>query len=262
MKLESRVHKRLSAGQSSYGGWFGLNSPSSIEFLANDVDLDFICVEQQHSAIGQADSIHLLRAMQAANPKTTPFIRLATQDKYGIEQSLDAGYVGLIVPLVESAEEAEALVRASYYPPLGARSQAGSIRARLYEDYFTSINDHLILLPQIESRVGLEHCEDIVGVSGVSGLLFGPTDLSLSCGWTGKDLWSHQPFLDAVDRVIEACRSAGKIAATLTGGLEGTQRVQDSGFNLISFIHEGVQIRVKMVEDAQKILSEMRREEA
>ena len=259
MKLETRVHKRLAAGQTVFGGWFVLNSPFAVEIVANGSDLDYLCVDAQHAAVDFTDSIHMLRAMQAAAPDITPFIRLPTQDKHWIEQSLDAGYVGLIVPLVESAQEAEALVSAAFYPPKGARSQAGTIRSWLYDDYFSSINDRLILLPQIESKTGLEHCEEIVNVPGVSGVLLGPGDLSLSCGWAGKDLWSHQPFLDAVSRVVEACRKADKIPATLTVGLEGARRVREAGFDHIGFAHDGVNLRIDMAPSVKGALAELRK---
>ena len=258
MKLETRTHKRLAAGETVFGGWFVLNSPFAVEIMANKSNLDYLCVDAQHAAVDLGDSVHLIRAMQAAAPDITPFIRLPTQHKHWIEQSLDAGYVGFVVPLVESAKEAEALVRAAYYPPVGARSEAGTIRAWMYDDYFTSINDRLILLPQIESKTGLEHCEEIVNVPGVSGVLLGPGDLSLSCGWRGKDLWSHQPFLDAVERVLEACRSANKIAATLTAGVDGAKRVEKAGFNHIGFAHDGLTLRIEVAPNIQGALNELR----
>ena len=258
MKLETRVHVRLAAGQTAYGGWSVLNSPFALELMANGTDFDFIGVDLQHAAMGVGDSTHLLRAMQAAQPEVTPFVRLATQDKYWIEQSLDAGFTGLIVPLVESAEQARALVRAAYYPPRGARSQAGTLRATLYENYFDTIDDRLFLLPQIESRDGLEHCEEIINVPGVSGALFGPGDLGLSCGWSGKDSWSFQPFVEAVRRVVGACTEAGKIPAVMMAGLDNAARARDAGFRLIAFIHDGADIRIDAASQRQSALDTLR----
>ena len=189
MQLESRVPRCRDAGRPAYGGWCILNSPGAVEIMAGGLDIDFLVIDQQHSPVGADDTVHQLRAMQAANPEITPFVRIPTQDKYWIEQSLDAGYVGLIVPLVESAEQAKALVQAAGYPPEGSRSQAGTIRANLVygASYFEEIGRRRVLLPQVESAVGLEHCEAIANVPGVSGLFLGPLDLCLSCGWPPKE---------------------------------------------------------------------------
>lgn len=258
MKLETRVHTRLAAGETVYGGWSNLNSPLAVELLAGGTDLDFVGMDLQHAAVGAGDSVHLLRAMQSVAPEVTPFVRIATRDKYWIEQSLDSGYVGLIVPLVETAEHARDLVRAAYYPPAGARSRAGTLRATLYEDYFETINDKLFLIPQIESRDGLDHCEEIIDVPGVSGVLLGPGDLSLSCGWMGVDLWSHQPFLDALARVVGACEKTGKIPAIMMAGFEGAKRSRDAGFRVIAFAHDGAEMRTTMVPQTQQALDALR----
>ena len=78
----------------------------------------------------------------------------------------------------------------------------------------------MILLPQIESNRGLDITENFVTVDGVTGLLFGPADLSLSCAWAGEDLWSYQPFLNAVRTVVAACNNKGKLVAILTSEFE------------------------------------------
>ena len=259
MILDTRVHARLAGGDNAYGGCSVLNSPFAVELLANGADFDFMVVDLQHAPTGPADSIHLLRAMQAARREITPFVRIATQDKYWIEQSLDAGYLGLIVPLVESADQARALVRAAYYPPQGARSQAGTLRATLYDDYHAKINDRLFLLPQIESKTGLEHCAEIINVDGVSGALLGPGDLSLSCGWTAPDRWSQQPFVDAVKRVVGACEESGKIPAIMIGGLDNATCARDAGFRLIAFANDGVAMRTGVVPQTQSALDELRK---
>lgn len=258
MNLTTRVHTCLAEGRPAFGGWCMLNSPQATELLAGMVDFDFVGIDRQHAPIGVADACHHIRAMQAASPQTTPFLRIPTHDKYGIEQALDAGYTGLIVPLVESADQARALARAAYYPPKGARSLAGTTRGCLYENYAEQINDHVILLPQTESREGLEHCEEIVNVPGVSGLLIGPGDLSLSCGWSGKDSWNHKPFTDAVSRVVSACKEAGKVSAIIICGLEAASNALDAGINLIAFASDGIDLRVTTLPLARQSLATLR----
>jgi len=255
MEFRTRVHQRLDESQCAAGVFLALNSPLAAELLLHGTELDFAAVDLQHGAVSAADSAHMARAIQAADPKVTPMVRLPSHNVYWIQQSLDAGFTGLIVPLVESAEQAEALVDATYFPPRGSRSNAGSIRASLYGDHVAISNDGLLLLPQIESAKGLEHVEQIAAVDGVSGVLVGPVDLSLSCGWFGQDLWSYGPFLDAVKRILAACRAHGKVAAILT---DKFFRARDAGFNIIGIAGDAVHIRINMVPDVNATLEQLR----
>ena len=255
MQHETRLHRCLDESRLACGIFFGLSSPALLELVVHGTNLDFVGVELQHSPVGAADLVHLLRALQAADPLVTPLVRLPNHDVYWIQQSLDAGYAGLIVPLVESAEQARRLVRAAYFPPTGARSTAGSIRASMYGIEPTRANDRMILLPQIESAEGLGRIQEIVAVKGVTGVLLGPEDLSLSCGWLGKDLWSHGPFLEAVARVVAACKEHNKVPAILTGGF---QQARESGFRIIGFGSDSAEVRVNMTSTINEKLRVLR----
>lgn len=232
LNIVTRLHRRLEESRVAGGVFFASQSPNIMEHVIHDNDMDIAGLDLQHAPISALDSVNFLRTMQAADPEITPFARLPNHDVYWIQQSLDAGYTGLVVPLVESADEARRLVRATYFPPLGARSTAGSIRAWMYEVDVEELNRRTLLFPQIESAEGLEHVEEILAVEGVSGVLFGPEDLSLSCGWRGKDLWSYSPFMEAVERVITACREQGKLSAILTGSYLDARR---AGFQVIGY---------------------------
>ena len=256
MKYLTRLHRCIDESRPACGMFFGLNSPTTIEMVLHGTELDFVGIELQHAPISADDSVHLLRAIQASDPEVTPFVRLPNHDVYWIQQSLDAGYAGLIVPLVESVEQAEGLVESTYFPPQGARSTAGSIRASMYHIDVATANQRMILLPQIESARGLEHVEEIVAVEGVSGVLLGPADLSLSCGWHGKDLWSHPPFLDAVRRVVTACHQNNKLAAILVGS--GFPQVLEAGFDIIGFAGDTPEVRLTMTSNVNEKLTQLR----
>ena len=255
MEYVTRLHRCLDESRVACGMFFGLNSPALIELVLNGTEMDFVGIDLQHAPISSGDSAHLLRALQAADPAVTPLVRLPSHDVYWIQQSLDAGYAGLIVPLVESAEQAERLVQSSYFPPDGARSTAGSIRASMYGIDVSTANQRMILLPQIESARGLERVEEIVAVEGVTGVLLGPGDLSLSCGWHGKDLWTYQPFLDAVRRVLAACQEHNKAAAILIGAF---QQAREAGFNIIGFGGDAPEVRVNMAAKINEKLKQLR----
>ena len=255
MEFVTRLHRRLDEGKLAAGWFFGLNCPAVAELVVNDTELDFVAVELQHAPIGPADSMHLLQAIQAADPMVTPVVRLPNHDVYWIQQSLDAGYTGLIVPLVESADQARQLVKAAYFPPAGDRSLALSVRASLYGQKLDVFNERMILLPQIESAKGLEHAEEIVAVEGVTGAFLGPGDLSLSCGWDSQGLWSHKPFLEAAERVVAACRKHNKPAAVLTGEM---MRARELGFDIISFGGDTAFVRNNMVAAVNDKLAQLR----
>lgn len=234
MKMSTRLHACLKSGTTAGGFGFALNSPAAVEFLLLDVDLDFIIIETQHAPVSAADAAHLLRAAQSADPQATPIARVPCHDVYWIQQMLDLGFVGLVVPLCESADQARALVQATYYPPLGLRSIASAIRAKMYDDYINQANDHIILLPQIESRRGLENVEQIAAVEGVNALLLGPADLSLDCGWFDHlpEIWSYPPFIEALDRITAACNANNIPLATMVGG-ESVFHAQKAGLQII-----------------------------
>lgn len=224
--------------------FMALNSPAVAELIAAGADLDFLATDLQHAAVSAGESAAILRAMQAVNPDATPMVRLPDHSVYWIQQSLDIGYMGLVVPLVESAEQATALVRATYFPPEGDRSFAASVRRHLHGDEPGRANERTILLPQIESAEGLKNAEEIIATKGVSGVLFGPEDLSLSCGWRGQDLWSYQPFLEAAKHVVELCRKHNKIPSILTGAFE---EARDTGFQVIGLGGDIAMVRVDLV---------------
>jgi 2-keto-3-deoxy-L-rhamnonate aldolase RhmA len=255
MEFITRLHRCLDESRTAAGMFVCLNSPEVAEFLIHGVKMDFVATELQHCAVSSGDSMHLLRAIQAADPMVTPLVRLPNHDVYWIQQSLDGGYVGLIAPLVESAEQAKRLVKAAYFPPRGDRSIAGSIRAAMYDQELRVFNDRMILLPQIESAKGLEHAEEVASVDGVTGLLLGPSDLSLSCGWDLKNLWTQAPFLDAVNRVIAVCRKHGKHAAVLTDKFVEARK---AGFDIIGIGGDAGHVRNDMVASINSKLAQLR----
>ena len=256
MQHLTRLHQCLAESRLGVGMFFGLNAPALAELIVHGTDLDFFVTELQHAPVSAADSTHVLRAVQAADPTVTPMVRLPDHSTYWIQQSLDAGYAGLIAPLVESAAHAEALVQAAYFPPVGGRSSAGSIRASMYGMEPDAANDRMILLPQIESRRGLERAEEIVAVEGVTGVLLGPEDLSLSCGWRGEDLWSFPPFLDAVGGVLDCCRAHGKVAAILTAGFN---QAREAGFDIVGFAGDQALARLDLAAIINERAGQLRR---
>ena len=258
MQLETRLHRCLATNRPAFGSTAMLSSAEAIELIARHADLDWMMFEMQHLALDVLQVVHRLRALQAADATVTPIARLPSQDHFWIEQTLDAGFTGLIIPQVESAEQARAIAATAHYPPTGSRSWAGSVRARVvYDNYDDTFDEHLILLPQIESVAGLENCEAIINEPGIHGVLLGPGDLSISHGWPMNDMWLRAPFREAVTRVGDACAAAGKVAATLMSG-DDAKRAIDAGYRMLGIAADAVTIRSTMASSFNSEIERLR----
>ena len=174
-----------------------------------DAGYDFLLFDTQHSAweIKQLQpSIQTMRGKPAA-----PLVRVAANQAYQICFALDAGARGIIVPMVNTREEAEAAVRACRYFPLGNRSNAG-VRGewgefKNYRDYMDAVNNELVIVPMIETNQSLENLDAIASVPGVDVLLIGPSDLSIELG-VPLD-YSCDTYQRALDKIAAAAAKRG-----------------------------------------------------
>ena len=202
----------LLAGQPAIGIFISATSPLVAEAVGR-TGLSWVCVDMQHGETNLGTLSPLLTAISAT--PAMPYARVAVNDFMEIGRALDLGAYGIIVPLVNTAAEAEAAVRAAKYPPRGNRSH-GPIRGALYggPDYFGSADQETSLVVMIETRDGVEQAEEILAVDGVDGCYIGPSDLSIAYGagsnpGTGEQL---EPAVEeAIEQVLAAARATGKI---------------------------------------------------
>jgi 4-hydroxy-2-oxoheptanedioate aldolase len=205
----------LRAGRPQIGLWVGLADPYVAELLATS-GFDWLLLDGEHAP---NDLRSLLAQLQALAPyPVQPIVRPVIGDTAIIKQLLDIGAQTLLIPMVETAEQARALVAAIRYPPRGVRG-VGSALARAarwgqVDGYLARAEDELCLLLQVESVRGLDNLEAIAAIEGVDGVFFGPSDLAASMGLLGK---STDPAVQAaVTRGIASVRQAGKAAGILT----------------------------------------------
>jgi 4-hydroxy-2-oxoheptanedioate aldolase len=189
------------------GLWLTFLSPFGLEVAATG-GAEWIAIDVQHGDLDLADVAPLARVSPVP-----VLVRLGSHDEAQLARVLDAGVDGVIVPAVESAAQAEQLVQAACFPPRGRRSQ-GLARASLLGP-----RDQPLLLPMVETRAGLDHLDDILGVDGVDGIFVGPYDLTLSLG--------HESVLEgavvsAIESVIGRTRGRGRITGIFTGNRELT----------------------------------------
>jgi 4-hydroxy-2-oxoheptanedioate aldolase len=205
----------LRAGRPQIGLWHGLANAYASELLAS-TGFDWLAIDAEHAP---NDPRSVLAQLQAIAPYPThPVVRTPTGDAALLKQYLDIGTLTLLVPMVESAEQAAGIVAATRYPPAGIRG-VGSALARAsrwnqVEDYLHRCSQEICVLVQVESAVGLGNLAAIAATDGIDGVLFGPADLSASMGLLGSG--GDERVQDAIAHGIGTVRAAGKAAGVLS----------------------------------------------
>ena len=207
MELPRNVFKAaLKEGRRQIGLWVSIPDPGVVEMLAG-CGYDWLLLDTEHSPM---DAVATLPLMQAAAPyPVSTIVRPGWNNPVEIKKLLDCGAQTLLIPYVQSAEEARAAVAAVRYPPRGIRGVAGATRASRYgaiTDYGKRADEEICLLLQIETAEALKHIEEIAAVDGVDGIFIGPADLAASMGHPGEP--SHPEVraavVDAVRRIVAA----------------------------------------------------------
>lgn len=204
------LHEALRRRRLTWGSWIQTGSPAAVEILAN-AGYDWLGIDCEHTAISVADVEHFCRAR--AGRGTALLVRVRCAEPLAIRQALDVGADGVIVPMVESRDEAEAIVAAAKYPPHGRRGYCfGRMNdwGTAFDDYAHKANESVSVIAMIETKRGVENVEGILAVDGIDGVFIGPYDLSGSYGVPGQT--GHVLVRDARRRVLMACAAAGKTA--------------------------------------------------
>jgi 2-dehydro-3-deoxyglucarate aldolase/4-hydroxy-2-oxoheptanedioate aldolase len=204
--------------------------------LAANAGAEFIIYDMEHTGW----SIETVRNLIASGDGAAivPFVRVPATQYHFIARVLDVGAMGIMVPMVGDAAQAEMIVQAAKYPPVGQRGAAfhmahdgyvgGDVSAKI-----RTANEELVLIAQIENRPGLDNVERIAAVDGIDILWIGQFDLSNFLGIPGQ--FEHPTFIDALQRVVAACERHGKTAAFLVPSIEeGVERLRQ-GFRCIAY---------------------------
>ncbi len=204
------VRQALLAGRVTIGTWIQIGHPTVAEVLAN-AGFDWIAADCEHTDMGLAEFAAVARGLHGRG--SIPLVRVRENDTLAIRQMLDLGAMGVIVPLVNTPEDAARAVRAAKYPPAGVRGFAfhrGNNWGVDFADYAAGANDQIAVVVMIESKEAVENIDAILAVEGVDGVFIGPYDMSGSYGIPGQ---TGDPIIqNACARVVAACRKAGKAA--------------------------------------------------
>jgi 4-hydroxy-2-oxoheptanedioate aldolase len=221
------MQQKLLAGEPALGVVSSIRSPIAAGLLAR-AGCAHVLIDHQHGEWNDASQREGIAAVYLQN--VTPVVRVTHNAYSAIGRVLDAGALGVIVPMVNTAAEAQAAAFAMRYPPRGGRSSGDNMMLHLGSDYATAANAELFLAVQIETAAGLANVEAIMAVDGVDGCWVGPSDLALALG-----VQQGSPeHTDAIRAVLAACHKAGKVGGMFAGSAAIARRWLDEGYRFVT----------------------------
>jgi len=247
---------RLRAGETVYTGWCALPAPIIVETLARE-GFNTVTIDQQHGLWDTAATAVGIASIRAAG--AAPVVRIPLGAFAVASRALDFGAEGIIAPMINTVADAKAFVSAAKFPPLGERSW-GPTRAMTItgvtdmKQYLTEGNAEIVTLAMIETKTAMANIDAIAAVPGIDVLFVGPSDLSI--GLTdGAELDPHSPTVEAaLDKLVAACRKAGKIAGLYCANAERAVATAKRGFRFLAvgsdlgFLRAGTAAQLKVLK--------------
>jgi 2-keto-3-deoxy-L-rhamnonate aldolase RhmA len=241
--MKNILKEKLKAGKQTLGLFMSIPSPIVTEALSR-VGYDWFVFDNEHSPLDVASTQTLMQAMGGTD--TVPLVRVPWNDIVHIKKTLDIGAYGLIIPLVNSKEEAKQAVSYCKYPSSKGIRGFGPRRASMLDrEYVKTADDELLILVQIETQKAVNNVEEILSVEGIDGYYIGPNDLSFSLGIL-RD-FENPKFKKTIDKVVEAGKNAGVFSGIHGAGLDNVKQRMNEGFQLIcvgsdlGFVRRGAQ---------------------
>jgi 4-hydroxy-2-oxoheptanedioate aldolase len=235
--MANNVKKIWASGKVVVNAWLAIPSGFSAEVMAQ-CGFDSVTVDMQHGVQDYQTMIQCFQAMQA-HP-VTPMVRVPWNEPGIIGKVLDGGAYGVICPMINTKEEAEAFVSYCKYPPRGSRSN-GPIRAMMYGEagtYQTTANAETLCIPMLETRKAVENMESILDVEGIAGVYVGPSDLGFSYGLVPKLDREEPEIIKIYEKLIKECDKRGIAPGIHCSGWEGAVRNINMGFRLVTLMND------------------------
>lgn len=204
--------------------------PGVIERIGRD--WDWIWIDAQHGDLDLPEALELVRATDLIG--RPGLVRIPAHDPVWVAKSLESGAAGVIVPMVESAGQAQAMVQAAKFPPLGNRSYGGRrIGDRAGRGFYHTANTDTVLIVQVESEAAVAVAGDLAQVPGIDGLFLGPEDLTIRAGRDTEAPKSRASLADPYRIVAERCREHGKLSVGIGADALGLELTREFGYSLI-----------------------------
>ncbi len=232
--INNTMKTKMQAGEPVVGVFVSIESPTTVELLALG-GVDFVVVDSEHNPIMPNEAANMYRAAEALNvPALT---RIGENTQQVISKFMDAGSTGVMMPMINTGDDAKRLVSYTKYPPVGRRGLA-SVRANHYAmaetlaDYCVAANEATCVIAQIETLEGIENADEIIATEGVDVVFLGPTDLSVALGVHGHG--KHEKVLTVIEDLTKKIVAAGKVSGTIARTPEdyGYWRDRGMGFFL------------------------------
>jgi 2-dehydro-3-deoxyglucarate aldolase len=224
--LKNPLKEKLQRGEAVIGTFVEIGHPDVTEWLSR-LGFDWLLLDSEHAP---ADFETLQRMMQAMNGTSCiPIVRPQWNEPVVIKRVLDLGAYGVLIPWVNSKEDAENAVRFCRYPPEGIRG-FGPRRAGMFDpDYYKTANEELLVAVQVETEEALKNLDEILSVPGIDACYIGPWDLSVSLGLGIPPIWDEPKYLAAFDRVLEAAKRYKKPAG-MFANIDNIEWALEKGF--------------------------------
>lgn len=246
MNDDSSLRELWASGATTYGAWLSMASSASAETVAR-AGFDYVCIDTQHGGIEYSDCVAMIQAIVLGGGR--PIVRVPWNEPGVIGKMLDAGAQGVIVPMVNSVEEAEAVVRSCRYAPDGSRSYGPGLAApRLDGDYVAWARENIAVIPMIETTQAVAALDDILAVDGIDAVYVGPADLSLTLGLPAGNNDDDESFTDALATITAACERAGVVAGIHSNGALAGARI-DAGFRMVTVTSDVLAMRIGMASE-------------
>ena len=248
----NRVKQLLKAGKPAVGTWLSLGNITAARFLARS-GLDWLTVDIEHSLVGMETTTHIFGAV--ADAGGVCLARVPSNRHDHIKRVLDNGAHGVVVPMVNTRQEALDAVAACKYPPQGTRSVGGSVHALNWAaspaEYYAKADDEILVILQCEHIDAVRRFDDIYGVPGVDAVFVGPNDLMASMRDERGTPPSPEVFAEALADILAGCKALGLPAGIHTFSAEEAKKRVDEGWQFVAVSSE-----LKfMVEGAAKVVS-------
>ncbi len=234
--MKNPLKEKLNRGEAVIGTFVSIGHPDVAEWLSR-LGFDWLLLDGEHSPISLETLQTMMQGMNGS--PCVPLVRPQWNDPVIIKRVLDVGAYGVLIPWVNSKEQAEQAVSACKYPPQGLRG-FGPRRAGMFDpDYFTTANDEILVTVQIETGEALKNLDDIMAVPGIDACYIGPYDLSVSLGFGVPPKWDEPRYMAAIDRVLEVAARHGKPAG-MFANMENIEWALEKGFRFNSVDNDDI----------------------
>ena len=238
-------------GEAVVNGWLSIPSSFSAEVMAHQ-GFDSLTVDMQHGVVDYQVAVTMLQAISTTS--AIPLARVPWNDPARLMKILDAGVYGVICPMINTREEAEALVRACKYAPRGVRSW-GPVRASIYAgaDYGDHANEDIVVMPMIETAQAVSNIDDILSVPGVDAVYVGPSDLSLTMGCKPRLDQTDPPVVEAQLKIVAACKRHGVAAGIHNATAAYALKMIEAGYQFVTLASDSRHMAAKAAEEVAAV---------